>query len=211
MAASSSSCSSSSARRREGVGAAASSPVLYRVGPLQYSPAVMCKCGKKAARWISWSDANPGRRYLKCSRARVRIIVVRLKKGGCSNVLRAVVLQDGGCDFFAFVDTEERTEFLRELLVDLRDTVWRLKKEKEERMHADSEASKRIEEQTREIEVLKRKLGYMSALASEIDGENLVVRGRISRLQMELVKERVMFGVACVVVLGLVAVYESFM
>ncbi|KAF8647361.1 hypothetical protein HU200_065397 [Digitaria exilis] len=33
-----------------------------------YEPPVICPCGKKAARWISWSDQNPGHRYFKCYR-----------------------------------------------------------------------------------------------------------------------------------------------
>ena len=48
-----------------------SSPIPYRERLLDYTPAVMCKCGAKAARFTSWSDLHPGMRYLKCARARV--------------------------------------------------------------------------------------------------------------------------------------------
>ncbi|KAK3164360.1 hypothetical protein QOZ80_1AG0016570 [Eleusine coracana subsp. coracana] len=50
------------------------SPISYRVGPLEYHPAINCHYGQKAAMWIFWSDDNPGRRYVKCYRAR---------EGGC--------------------------------------------------------------------------------------------------------------------------------
>uniref|UniRef100_A0A8R7Q2T8 Zinc finger GRF-type domain-containing protein n=1 Tax=Triticum urartu TaxID=4572 RepID=A0A8R7Q2T8_TRIUA len=36
-----------------------------------YGPAVFCSCGAKAARLTLWTDANPGQRYLSCSRATV--------------------------------------------------------------------------------------------------------------------------------------------
>ncbi|KAF8647233.1 hypothetical protein HU200_065450 [Digitaria exilis] len=45
------------------------SSISYHEGPLDYKPSVICPCGKKAARWISWSDENPGHRYFKCYRA----------------------------------------------------------------------------------------------------------------------------------------------
>ena len=47
------------------------SPIPYREAPLEYTPAVNCKCGVKAAQFISWSDLNPGMRFQKCARARV--------------------------------------------------------------------------------------------------------------------------------------------
>nr|CAB3495710.1 unnamed protein product [Digitaria exilis] len=35
------------------------SPIPYREGPLEYSPAKMCDCGEKAARWISGQKNSP--------------------------------------------------------------------------------------------------------------------------------------------------------
>uniref|UniRef100_A0A0E0NY78 GRF-type domain-containing protein n=1 Tax=Oryza rufipogon TaxID=4529 RepID=A0A0E0NY78_ORYRU len=82
------------------------SPILYRVGPLEYEPAVACRCGNKAVRWISRISDNPGRWYFKCVNAR-----------------------SGGCDYFAWVDGP-LSSFLREVLNDLRDEVWKLRREK---------------------------------------------------------------------------------
>ncbi|KAM3391174.1 hypothetical protein ACQJBY_012690 [Aegilops geniculata] len=90
-----SACSHGGAIRRRG--AAARSPVPYREQPMEYEPAVFCgRCGRKAPRWISWSVANPGRRYYSCVEA-----------------------QHG---FIQWHD-DPTSPFLRELLGDLRDRV----------------------------------------------------------------------------------------
>lgn len=34
--------------------------LLYQEGPMEYKPAVYCKCNKKAPRWVSWRILNPG-------------------------------------------------------------------------------------------------------------------------------------------------------
>ncbi|KAF8674400.1 hypothetical protein HU200_048231 [Digitaria exilis] len=84
------------------------SPIPYRKKPLDYEPAVLCHCGMKAALWISWSNDNPGRRYLKCYRARVS----NTTEGGCG----FITWYEGPCN-----------PFVASLLVDLRDAVWGLK------------------------------------------------------------------------------------
>ncbi|KAF6997673.1 hypothetical protein CFC21_013877 [Triticum aestivum] len=102
-----SSSSIGSARSRGGRirrrGATARSPVPYREQPMEYEPAVYCgQCGRKAPRWISWSAANPGRRYYAC--------------------VEAQVVSHG------FVEWHDgpTSPFLRVLLGDLRDRVWQL-------------------------------------------------------------------------------------
>ncbi|CAL4898341.1 unnamed protein product [Urochloa decumbens] len=85
------------------------SPVPYRVGPLDYSPAVMCRCGRKTPCWISWSDENPGRRYYRCPSG----------------------LMPGDCSFFRWID-REATEFERQLLCDLCDAIFQLRRDNRE-------------------------------------------------------------------------------
>ena len=74
MAASSSRSSRASASRAQGGEAAEQvrSPVPYRVGPLAYSPAVLCQCRRKTPCWTAWSNENPGRRYYRCPAGMVR-------------------------------------------------------------------------------------------------------------------------------------------
>ncbi|EEE61549.1 hypothetical protein OsJ_15884 [Oryza sativa Japonica Group] len=81
-------------------------PIRYREGQFDYYPAVLCDCRRKAARWISWSEDNPSRRYLTCARAR-----------------------DGGCTFWSWYEPET-TPYLRQVLNDLHNVVRGLKEEK---------------------------------------------------------------------------------
>ncbi|CAN6202348.1 unnamed protein product [Urochloa humidicola] len=111
--------SSSSVRGRQSEGMGA--PVPYREGPLAYEPAVLCQCRMKAPRRISWSEDNPGRRYYRCRRAWSAM----------------------DCGFFLWMDPEH-TPFMKNLLLDLRNEVWRLRKERAE-----------MESVNRELVVLK--------------------------------------------------------
>ncbi|KAM3190524.1 hypothetical protein ACQJBY_068541 [Aegilops geniculata] len=80
------------------------SHVPYRQAPLAYEPAKFCLCTPraKAPMWISWSDSNPGRRYLAYPRGR-----------------------SFGCGLFQWVDNE-MSPFLTQLLLGLRNVVWAL-------------------------------------------------------------------------------------
>ncbi|KAJ1291663.1 hypothetical protein BS78_02G333300 [Paspalum vaginatum] len=106
-----------------GEGGSRRSPIPYRTGPLDYTPYVACKCGQKTALWISWSDENPGRMYLKCYRAR-----------------------RGGCDFISWYEGRVGDPFVRGLLLDLGNAVWDLKRERVVLKEELSEAVKKIEE-----------------------------------------------------------------
>ncbi|KAE8819849.1 hypothetical protein D1007_02221 [Hordeum vulgare] len=70
---------------------------------MDYESAIYCRrCGRKAPRWISWSEANPGRRYYACVEAQHGF----------------VQWHDG-----------PTSAFLRVLLGDLRDRVWMVENE----------------------------------------------------------------------------------
>ncbi|OQU81136.1 hypothetical protein SORBI_3006G015750 [Sorghum bicolor] len=82
------------------------------VAPVEiYQPPVFCKCKckKKAARWISWSLDNPGRRYYRCIDKNLE--------------------EDRG--FFEWLDPPT-SKWIKDLLLDLKDTVFRLKRERGE-------------------------------------------------------------------------------
>ncbi|KAF8690501.1 hypothetical protein HU200_040857 [Digitaria exilis] len=91
------------------------SPVPYRVGPLEHSPAVLCDCRRKAPCWTSWSNDSPGRRYYRCPAG----------------------LTAGDCGFFRWID-HEATPYERQLTRDLRDAVWQLQREKGEDLRMDN-------------------------------------------------------------------------
>ncbi|KAM0891170.1 hypothetical protein ACQ4PT_026570 [Festuca glaucescens] len=93
------------AGRRRGV-VEGRSPVAYRENPMAYEPPELCHCNprRKAPRWISWSEQNPGRRYYSCVDA----------------------MNGRGCGYVEWHD-EPLPPFWSELLGDLRDEVWRLR------------------------------------------------------------------------------------
>ena len=111
-------------------------PVPYRQAPLAYKPTKYCLCAPraKAPMWISWSDNNPGRRYLACPKGRVssssRSCIFEMQAYLFKNVNLFLVEfvmhgQSCRCGFFQWVD-EETSPFLTQLLLDLRNDVWTL-------------------------------------------------------------------------------------
>ncbi|KAJ1258607.1 hypothetical protein BS78_10G089100 [Paspalum vaginatum] len=118
-------------------------PVAYREGPFVYEPAVLCGRGMKAARLISWSDENPGRRYYRSD-----------------------------CGFYEWFDGEH-CKFLRTLLRDLHDAVWDLKKENKELKNATGSIDgcnwREIEEIQQQIEVLQLQNVEMTGALKEKD------------------------------------------
>ncbi|CAN6362294.1 unnamed protein product [Urochloa humidicola] len=119
---SSSSRASSSTQRGGGEMERLRSPVPYRVGPLEYSPVVKCRCNRKAPCWTSWSDDNPGRRYYRCPFG----------------------MRPGDCGYFVWID-REATPYERTLLCDLRDAIWKLRREKAEVDEKNAELTQVIE------------------------------------------------------------------
>lgn len=76
MATNSRSSSSRNSIARYGEPSPNASPIPYRHLPYSYTPAVNCFCDERAPRWVSWSDANPGRRYHCCYKYQVSSIYI---------------------------------------------------------------------------------------------------------------------------------------
>ncbi|CAN6247958.1 unnamed protein product [Urochloa humidicola] len=145
-------------RQFEGMGA----PVPYHEGPLAYEPAVLCQCRMKAPRRISWSDDNPGRRYYRCSRA----------------------WSSMDCGFFLWMDAEH-TPFMKNLLLDLRNAVRRLKKETAEMEPLNHEvAMLKQENQMLEMENLHRmeELHVLSLRGYKAQNRNQTIAPTLTRL-----------------------------
>ncbi|WVZ77330.1 hypothetical protein U9M48_025209 [Paspalum notatum var. saurae] len=145
------------------------SPIPYRSGPLDYTPFVACHCWEKVALWISWSDENPGRRYLKCFRARLHAALV------------IDLLQSGGCNFISWFEGRVESPFVRGLLVDLRNAVWELKKERARLKDELTDAMKKIEEQ-------ELKMGRLLVALEE--GRSREVNSDDSELDKKLVEKK---------------------
>ncbi|XBI91604.1 hypothetical protein VPH35_028887 [Triticum aestivum] len=89
------------------------SPIPYREHRLAYEPASNYWCKEKGARWISWTNANPGRRFLNCQKTWASIRF---------NLSSSWFLLDLSLPHIA-------GKLSCQLLVDLRDTVHNLQRE----------------------------------------------------------------------------------
>uniref|UniRef100_A0A0E0DQC5 Zinc finger GRF-type domain-containing protein n=1 Tax=Oryza meridionalis TaxID=40149 RepID=A0A0E0DQC5_9ORYZ len=166
MASSRSEGSSASSRRTS------PSPIPYRVGPLEYQPAVACRCGSKATRWISWSPDNLGHCYFKW--------------------FHLFTVAEWRLRFFCLGPT---SSFLREVLNDLRDEVWKLKREKAE-LSAAVQERRSMES---ELDLARKELATSRNAVGEKEAIVGVLKDRNNRLELERF-------VMLLVVLGLVVV-----
>ncbi|KAK3153476.1 hypothetical protein QOZ80_2BG0173880 [Eleusine coracana subsp. coracana] len=121
-------------------------------------PPVYCNWQQKAVLWISWSDDNPGRRYLKCYRARV-----------------------GGCTFMCWYE-HRHDAFLQTLLVDLCNAMWSLKTENTALNEALGEATARLDSMEKKLAVVnKEEDDKVDALKSEKED----LKAEVMKLEVE--------------------------
>ncbi|KAL6638178.1 hypothetical protein ACP70R_025750 [Stipagrostis hirtigluma subsp. patula] len=163
MAMSGGSSSRSTAASGHSTGGGSSwAPIPYREGPLEYEPAVLCDCGRKAARLTSWTARNPARRYLRCLRA-----------------------EGGGCDFWAWYDKIPPSPYLKQVLIDLRDKIWTLTRENEELRGL--MCGTRVQQLEEKLVIQSAELAACQRLAAQKEAEAAV----LSRSLKNLEKERV--------------------
>ncbi|KAJ1279086.1 hypothetical protein BS78_04G128500 [Paspalum vaginatum] len=104
---------------------------------------------------ISWSDTNPGMRFLKCA---TRVV---------------------GCDFWYWVD-KPHEEFLRQLLVDLREAIKGLRQEKTELQQRVQAQQMTISVLQAELEDARREKSVLQLELQDADRRNVGVEGVFS-------------------------------
>ncbi|KAK3145191.1 hypothetical protein QOZ80_4AG0325170 [Eleusine coracana subsp. coracana] len=108
--------------------------------------------------WISCGDDNPGQRYLKCYRARI-----------------------GGCGFMCWYEGPHDA-FVQMLLIDLRNAVWSLKKEKAALNEALGEATARVDSLEKKlVAAVKKEEHKVDALKSEKED----LKAEVRKLEVE--------------------------
>ncbi|TVU04170.1 hypothetical protein EJB05_50263, partial [Eragrostis curvula] len=134
-------------------------PIPSRDKPLGYEPAVFCDCipVRKAALWISWSDEDPGRRYVKCDKA-----------------------NEGGCSFFGWYEGPH-DPFVQTLLVDLRNAVRTLRSQKAVLRQAVSEFIEDVEQKEKELAEVKAEVARLDPM----EGEKEYLEGKVKDLELE--------------------------
>ncbi|KAK3129279.1 hypothetical protein QOZ80_6BG0476150 [Eleusine coracana subsp. coracana] len=123
------------------------SAIPYHVETLDYHRPGYYDCQQKAVLWILWSDDNPGRCCLKCYRARV-----------------------GGCVFICWYE-HRHDAFLQTLLIDLRNAMWSLKKEKTALNKALGEATAWLDSMEKKLVALKSEKEDLKAEVRKLEVE----------------------------------------
>ncbi|TVU30531.1 hypothetical protein EJB05_22161, partial [Eragrostis curvula] len=134
-------------------------PIPSHDKPLGYEPAVFFNCipVRKAALWISWSNEDPGRRYVKCNKS-----------------------SEGGCGFFGWYEVPHGP-FVQTLLIDLRNAVRTLRTQKAILRQTVNEFIEDVEQKETDLAEFKAEVARLDPM----EGEKEYLEGKVKDLELE--------------------------